>query len=49
MLITACAIPVLTFVVLMWLIKAILQIDIPIPGRFEPLFKLVKNNEEETQ
>ena len=52
MLITACAIPVLTFVVLMWLIKAILQIDIPIPGRFETLsgkFKLVKNNEEETQ
>ena len=32
MLITACAIPVLTFVVLLWLIKAILQVDIPLPG-----------------
>ena len=35
MLITACVIPILTFMVLLWLLRSILQIDIKTPDFYE--------------
>lgn len=43
MLITACVIPVLTFMVLLWLLRSVLQIDLQTPG-FHELAGKVKIN-----
>lgn len=53
MLITACAIPLLTFMVLFWLVKAVLQIDLKPPSlrtiacraKIDPLMITEKKND----
>ncbi len=49
MLITSCAIPIMTFMVLIWLLKALLMIDIPLPKLEDAAGKVRVNPKQITE